>query len=1015
MKLRTSKAIKTMKTGSLCSLLLLCLLGSLSSAWATTAPLGRITGTIVDASTGEALPGANVRINGTSLGAATDADGHYTIPGIPAGSHTLIVTYIGYQPKERAVVVSDGATLVEDFELEWQSVEGEEIVVTAQVAGQLAAINEQFSDRTIKNVVSRDRIQELPDNNAAESIGRLPGVAIQRSGGEANKVSIRGLAPKFNTVTVNGVRLPTTDPNDRSVDLSLVSSNILDGIEVRKAITPDMDGDAVGGNIDLRLRDAPSGLLFDLLAQGGYTGLQEELGNYKVVGTVSNRFFNERLGAIATFNVDGYDRSADKVGINWNSDDANPDTGERDTRFNDFDLREETVFRSRAGGSLLLDYRIPSGSITGNAFYNSLSNEALVRRYQPSVNNLSSSIEDTDTRTSILTSGLGIEQDLGPISYDVQAFYTLSRQRAPNNYIWEFQKDGSALTVGRAELYGFSANDVYNLVLHDDSTTLTSIWVDENRLDEDQMGLQMNVQAPFQAGDWFSGYVKGGGKLRWLDRVYDRERMGRQGLRYPDGYNNTSECLLEVLGPEWEERFNRADSLYNSIGLPLGLILLDYERREEFLDGDLGLGPVPDEDLLMQLTRGLQSEACASEYISNSIESLGQDYDGIERYQAGYVMASLNIGRYVTIIPGVRYERDFSRYNGQRFREVVNAFRDGPPADLEDLQVERDNAFWLPMVHVDIRPQPWLAVRLARTETISRPNYNQYAPITRINNTSSFIRAAASQLRPVQAVNYDASVQLVSGSFGLIGVSGFYKEINDLILDVEYPTQRYVIDGDTTILGVPEGSNVPEGWLEGASPQLQTTVNNEEPAEYWGYELEWQTNFPYLPGVLKGVVLNLNYTRGFSETTYHFFRKERTYIEGSRPPQYTYAIIDTTRTGRMPGQAAHIFNATLGFDYKGFSTRLSYLYQSNTASSINSRERLIDSYVGPYSRFDLSIRQKMGIGLELFANLNNLNNRPDRNFTGQATDDPNYEFTETYESYRELYGYTIDIGARYRF
>ena len=117
----------------------------------------------------------------------------------------------------------------------------------------------------------------------------------------------------------------------------------------------------------------------------------------------------------------------------------------------------------------------------------------------------------------------------------------------------------------------------------------------------------------------------------------------------------------------------------------------------------------------------------------------------------------------------------------------------------------------------------------------------------------------------------------------------------------------------------------------------------------------------------------------------------------------------------MPGQAAHIFNATLGFDYKGFSTRISYLYQSNTAAYVSPRERLIDSYVGPYSRFDLSIRQKMGTGIELFANLNNLNNRPDRSFTGQDTDDPAYEFTETYPSYRELYGYTIDLGVRYRF
>jgi TonB-dependent receptor len=976
---------------------------------------GRIIGRVLDQETREPLPGANVVVQGTTIGAATDAEGRFSIPSAPSGLQTLVVSYIGYDRQEVPVTVPEGGTVEVNVELSWGGVEGEEVVVTAQVAGQLAAINEQFRDPTVKNVVSRDRIQELPDNNAAESIGRLPGVAIERSGGEARKVAIRGLAPKYNTVTVNGVRVPTTDPNDRSVDLSLVSSNILDGIEVRKAITPDMDADVIGGNVDLRLRNAPVGWSVDLLAQGGYTGLQEDLGNYKVVGTLSNRFVEDRLGAIATFNFDGYNRSADKAGINWNSDDANPATGVRDTRFNDFNLREETVFRQRSGGSLLLDYTIPSGRLTGNAFYNSIDNDALVRRYAPSVNSLNSSVEDNDTRTSILTSGLGIEQDFGRFEYDAQVSYTRSRFDAPHNYVWEFAKDGSALSVGRAELYGLSADSVYSLINDDSTSALTSIWVDANQLDEEQVGLQLNVQTPFQAGTLVSGYVKVGGKLRWLDRVYDRERTGRQGLRYADGNSNTSRCVQQVLGPEWTERYDLADSLYDTPGLPVELLLLDYGRTDEFLEGQYGLGPVADEALLMELTEALQSDACRSEYLPNSIASLGQDYDGIERYQAGFVMAELNIGRYVTVIPGIRYERDFSRYNGQRFREVINAFRDAPPADLEDLQVERDNAFWLPMIHVDIRPKPWMSVRLARTETISRPGYSQYAPITSINGFSSFIRAAASQLRPSQAVNYDASVQLVSGSFGLIGVSAFHKTIDDLILEVEYPTQLFVVDGDTTIVGVPEGSNVPTGWLVGASPQLQTTVNNDEPAKYWGYELEWQTNFPYLPGVLRGLVLSLNYTRGFSETTYHYYRKERTYIPGSRPPQYTYEMIDTTRTGRMPGQAAHIFNATLGFDYKGFSTRLSYLYQSNTASYISPRERLIDSYVGPYSRFDLSIRQKVGVGFEVFANLNNLNNRPDRSFTGQNTADNDYEFNETYPSYRELYGYTIDVGARYRF
>ncbi|WP_272481542.1 TonB-dependent receptor [Rhodothermus marinus] len=142
-------------------------------------------------------------------------------------------------------------------------------------------------------------------------------------------------------------------------------------------------------------------------------------------------------------------------------------------------------------------------------------------------------------------------------------------------------------------------------------------------------------------------------------------------------------------------------------------------------------------------------------------------------------------------------------------------------------------------------------------------------------------------------------------------------------------------------------------------------------------------------------MLSLNYTRGFSETTYHYYRKERQILPG-RPPRTIYSIIDTTRTGRMPGQAAHVFNMTIGFDYRGFSARLSYLYQSDIASWVNPREPLNDVFVGPYSRFDLSVRQKIGTGMELYANFNNLNNRPDEQYTGQNTQDPDYSFTRRY-------------------
>ncbi len=221
---------------------------------------GSITGKVYDKDTNEPLLGANLVVQGTSLGAATDIDGKYIIRSVPAGKQTLIISYIGYNSLTEEVSISGNRLLEQDFYLTSKAIEGQTVTITAQAEGQLSAINQQLQSNTIENVVSKARIKELPDVNAAESIGRLPGVSIQRSGGEASKVEIRGLNPKYSLITVNGVTIPGTGSTDRSVDLSLVSSNMLDGIVLKKVITPDMDADVLGGTVDLRLREAPSNL-----------------------------------------------------------------------------------------------------------------------------------------------------------------------------------------------------------------------------------------------------------------------------------------------------------------------------------------------------------------------------------------------------------------------------------------------------------------------------------------------------------------------------------------------------------------------------------------------------------------------------------------------------------------------------------------------------------------------------------------------------------------------------------
>lgn len=955
---------------------------------------GRITGTVTDAQSGDRLPGANVVIAGSSRGAATDVEGRYSISAVPVGTHTVVVSYIGYVSRQQSVTVGAGETVVLDFAISWEGVTGEEIVITAQAAGQVSAINQQLASNTITNIVSRDRIQELPDVNAAESIGRLPGVSIQRSGGEANKVVIRGLSPKYNTVTVNGVRVPSTGGDDRSVDLSLISSNMLDGIEVRKAVTPDMDADALGGSIDLRLREAPDRLMFDILAQGGHAALRDSYGNYKFAGSVSNRFAGNRLGVIANFNFDHYDRSSDIFSGDYRFSPTSVATVVTSTR-----LREETVERGRTGGSLVLDYRIPLGKITANTFYNRLSSDALIRTNDMSVEQNRHYL-DMDRRvnaTTILTGAMAIEQDFGAIRYDAGLSFSGSRASNPEDLLWRFGKEGGVFTGNTT--VDTHPNQLPSMIRPDSSMGLQHVWLRSVEREENVTTAQANLQAPFRAGRWVSGYVRTGGKLRWLDRFNDEEQLGRAGLQYPGGSTGPLHCLTSNLDWDLPEGVRAGTD-----PLPLNLVLDDY-RRDDFLGGEYLLGMTYQESRMREISRALQM--CEDHNRRNSIASLGRDYDGIERYQAGYLMAELNIGSYVTVIPGVRWEGDYSRYNGQRYREVIVSWEDREPADFERLTNVRENSFWLPALHVQIKPLDWLTLRLARTETLTRPDYIQYAPISSINTYMNYVRANNALLNPAHATNYDAALSIYQRYVGLFTVAAFSKSISDLVIGLNYRVHP----------DVPElpGMNLPASWInatpDGPTYGADTYINNPSEARYTGFELDWQTNFWFAPSLLRGVVLSANYTYLQSEMDYQVFvLAQSDSIKTMRPRTYYMQMrTDSVRTGRMLDQPTHVANVTFGYDFRGFSGRLSYLYQSDVSTFVSLREsHLLDSFSGAYGRWDFSMSQRLRQGIEIFGNFNNLGRRTDRSFRERAT--ANHR-----PSYIEEYGFTMDIGARYRF
>ncbi len=954
------------------------------------APEGKIMGQVSDSKSGEPLLAANVFLEGTNLGAATDLDGFYVIVNVPAGDYQVVVKYIGYQEKTLSVTVEEDQVARVNIELDFQIVDGEVVEVTAQAEGQISAINQQLNSNTISNVVSEARIKELPDVNAAESIGRLPGVSIERSGGEANKISIRGLSPKYNSVTVNGVRLPATGGDDRSVDLSLISSNVLSGIEVKKAITPDMDADALGGSVDLKLKEAPRGLQFSASGQGGYNRLQDHYGNYNFGATASNRFYEDRLGVIATFNADEYDRSADKFSGTYRRSSTSGD--DVIIIAQNVTLREENVTRGRTGGSLLFDFRLPNGKIAANGFYNRLEWDALnrINRLNTDENRHYYELEDQAGNTSIFTGGLGIEQDFGPIRYNANISRTASRTEAPNESSWQFRQESGAFEFGEVVVdENTHPNIIPTLATNDTiATFLSEVWIDNTEREENQTAFQLNFELPFRFGESVSGYVKTGGKFRWLDRLNDRERDGRNGLLY-GGDGNEMLRHLDDTYPGWGVQ----DWVDQHGALPINIFLDDYSRSD-FLDGEYPLGFTYDIERMRQVTQALQD---SGDVLNYAVPSLGNDYDGIERYQAGYIMAEIALGSRVSLLPGIRYEKDYSEYTGQRFREVALNNIQGPPTDLDTITNIREHEFWLPMVHLQVRPSEQLTMRLAYTESLTRPDFIQYAPITSINIFQSYIRAANGGLRPAHSTNYDAALSYYQNHVGLFTVAGFYKSIDDLIFQTRY-NFRFGVP-------VPAGFNIPENWLAGAAPQADLFINSPFETTYRGLELDWQTHFWYLPSFLNGLVLNVNYTFIDSETTLQLFNTVQDSLIFPRPPVYSYEVVDSSRTARMPDQPSHIANVTLGYDYRGFSARLSYLYQTDKTTFIDLDE-VRDNFSGAYSRWDMVIQQRLTDRMGLFANFSNLNQRPDENFRGSTLTDPTYV---------EYYGFTMDLGVRWRY
>ena len=979
---------------------------------------GTLRGTVTDSLTNDALIGANVFLLGTSQGGTVDIDGNFFITKITEGSYRVRISYVGYKTNEVSVNIVSNQTVTLNVILAQDVIQGKEVVVSAQALGQAAAINQQINSNTIINVVSEQKIQELPDVNAAEAIGRLPGVSIIRSGGEANRIILRGLSDKFTSFTIDGIKIASTDATSRGLDLSTISQSSLAGIELYKALTPDKDAEAIAGSVNLVTKKAPSVRELNVTAKGNYNNLMESFKQYDFSLKYGERFFDDLLGVQVTGNIEQKIRSNERIDLDYDQTIVN----QTDYVINNFTLEFTDEFRTRNGFSLLLDYNTPdNGTIKLNTVFNSTKrNFILHSRDYPTGGGTGGSVtysfRDREQEIRTFNTALTGSNNL----LDLRINWGLSFAQSNSEFPYDYQLDFlEASATSATDSSGMRANYPrvktnpeqiipYAINNFESSTLYNAYYRTQNNLDKDKSAF-LNITYDYVFGNLLAGELKAGGSYKAKTRTNaNSERYSPYYLGYWRAYERLDDGTIrakDLNNTYFEDFFKRyqANPLINTLSLSE---FIDNTPKSRNMYDLYKLYPLIHRDKLRQWyeinKNGVDQNGVGKEYY-NDPSVYANSYDITESVTSGYLMNTLKYGESVTFIAGVRIESENNNYKNKYSLVDFTGFP-VPRDDTRDTTSSYTESIVLPNFHLSIKATDFLNVRLAAYKSLARPDFTMrlnsyFAWRPSLVGSDKQLILGNPILKTAKAWNFEINTSFYGNDFGLISISAFYKQIDDMY----HMLNQFNTTGNTMI------ENLGLKWqtLHSGTYQLTVPYNSPKPTKVWGFEFEHQINFMFLPGLLKNIVLSYNASFVKSETWLIAARTDTVMVvQPPFPfPIPTYVQVPIETKQQLENQPKFYGNISLGYDVGGFSARISMYNQAEYIRSFSPTGRA-DAVVSGYTRFDLALKQVLFDYLSLMLNVSNLSNiKEDRLIDNRVN---GYKILNT----SELYGLTADFGIK---
>lgn len=780
---------------------------------------GTIQGTITALEAGKVqpLPFVNVVIKGTATGATTDLDGRYSFSADP-GTHVLQVSFVGYEPMERAITLASGATVKAEFELKAQVVEMKtvEVVSTRRTETESAVVMETRKSEQVVNGMGREQIGKSQDRTAGDVVKRIPGVTMVGD----RFVMIRGLADRYNTVMLNDVVAPSLEADKRAFSFDVLPSGALDRVMIYKSGAPELPGEFAGGVIKLYTVNVPDSSTTRIDYSASYRN-----------GTTFGDFFNSQRSStdalgydnglrqlpaafpadLRTVGAQGLQAAGRSLANNWS---AERSSASPDQRLNL--LLARRIGKSdglvRGGNITSLSYSDTRLSYTAKNYNYNVYDPVLGR--SDSIYNYSDNENIRQVRVSALSNfsllvGNGTKIEFRNLF--TQQGTDQATLRTGRNFEEQFEVKNYAFRYQQRTIYSGQLHGSHELVSDVSKLSWTAgygmAWSKEPDFRRIRTVRDINTQdadAPFQTIIPPGATTLDAG--RFFSDMDERVITGRLDYEHKFNWERSSLKLRTGIYQEMKDRtFEARWMSFRAANL------ITFDNSLSFAPLDQVFKPEN-----INTTTGFKLEEGTNP---------SDRYTAANGLTAAYLGGTLVVASNTTVTAGVRAEKNTQELQSRTFggrRVLVN----NPVLSI------------LPSLNASRSITERAQVRVGYAATVNRPEFRELAPFAFYDFSFNNVLRGNDSLRIATIHNVDVRYEFYPSASEIISVGAFFKQFTD-------PIEMFFLPG------------------AGSGGTRNFTFGNAERATSVGAELEARRslNQVFSEGVLSkvGVMLNAAY------------------------------------------------------------------------------------------------------------------------------------------------------------